>query len=153
MDIQKSQEIAREIVEGARQNELLEERAKDTASKAELLNGELAFNKSLEATLERLQAVQKTLDIIQRATLDNQLTRAVDLLAQVREDLARVSVSRTTRVLGLLEARITDLRDHVSAKLIECWNAYIHIDSTKAAIMIGQAPDCKPVTAHYLAFS
>ena len=103
--------------------------------------------------MERLQAVQKTLDVIQRATLDNQLTRAVDLLAQVRENLARVSISQTTRVLGLLEAKITDLRDHVSAKLIECWNAYIHIDSTKSAIMIGQAPDCKPVIAHYLAFS
>ena len=107
----------------------------------------------MEATLERLQAVQKTLDVVQRATLDNQLTKAVELLAQVTEDLTTVSVSRSTRVLGLLEAKITDLRDHVGAKLLECWNAYVHIDSTKSAITIGQIPECKPVTALYSPFS
>ena len=103
--------------------------------------------------MERLQAVQKTLDVVQRATLDNQLTKAVDLLAQVKGDLATVSVSRSTRVLGLLEAKITDLREHVGAKLTECWNAYIHIDSNKSAITIGQVPECKLVTAHYSPFS
>ena len=103
--------------------------------------------------MERIQAVQKTLDIVQRATLDNQLTKAVDLLAQVRGDLATVSVSRSTRVLGLLEAKITDLQEHVGAKLIERWNAYVHIDSTKSAIIIGQVPECEPVTAHCSPFS
>ena len=103
--------------------------------------------------MERLQAVQKTLDVVQRATLDDQLTKAVDVLAQVRGDLATVSVSRSTRVLGLLEAKITDLRDHLGAKLIECWNAYIHIDSTNSAITIGQVPECKPVAAHCSSFS
>ena len=99
--------------------------------------------------MERLQAVQKTLDIVQRATLDNQLTKAVELLAQVRKDLATVPVSQNTRVVGLLEAKITDLRDHVGGKLIECWNAYIQIDSTRSAVTIGRVPECKPVTAHH----
>ena len=125
-------------MEQARQGEHLEEQLNDAASKVHLLNGEVAFNKSLGATLERLQAIQRTLDLIQRATLDNRLLETVDLLCQVDGDLESMSISQTTRVAGVLGAKIADLRRHVIEGLIMCWNNYVNADTSTSSVKITQ---------------
>ena len=123
-------------MEQARQGEVLEEQVKDATSKLDLLNGELAFNKSLGATLERLQAVRRTLDKVQRAILDGRLLEGVDLVAQAEEGLDSAFISRSTRVAGLLAARVTDLREDLVEKLTVCWKAYVCVDSARSSIKI-----------------
>ena len=125
-------------MEQARQGEHLEEQLNDAASKVHLLNGEMAFNKNLAATLERLQAMQRTLDLIQRAALDNRLLEAVDLLCQVDGDLESMSISRTTRVAGVLLAKIADLRSHVIEGLTTYWNSYVNADASTSSVKITQ---------------
>ena len=122
----------------AERGEYLEEQVNDAASKVELLKGETAFNKSLEATLERLQAIQRTLDLIQGAALDNRLLEAVDLLSQVEGDPEAVTISRTTRVAGVLRSKIADLRSHVIERLTECWNGHVNVDTSISSIDIKQ---------------
>lgn len=138
VDIQKSQSIAQEIVEQARQGEHLEEEANDAASKVDLLNGEIAFNKSLGDLLEQLRAIQRTLDLVQRAALDDNLLEAVDLLAQIDEKLASLSVTTNTRISSVIGAKVSDIRSHVVRKLTDSWNSYIYVDSRKASIQIRQ---------------
>ena len=123
-------------MEEARQGELLEERVNDAASKVGLLNGEVAFNKSLGATLERIQAVQRTLNLVQRAILEGRLLEAVDLFGQVEGELKSTPVPRSTRVAGVLGARVADSRNDVVEKLRNCWNAYICVDPARASIKI-----------------
>ena len=123
-------------MEQARQGEHLEEQVNDAASKVDLLNGEVAFNKSLGVTLERLQAIQRTLVLTQRVAFDNRLLEAVDLVIQVDGDLELISISRSTRVAGVLGAKIADLRSHVIERLIECWNSYVKVDTPTSSITI-----------------
>ena len=136
VDIQKSHEIAQDIVNQARQGEVLEGKVNDATSKVGLLNGELAFNKSLGATLERIQAVQRNLDLIQEAIWAGQLLESVDLIGQVEEGLKSISVPRSTRLAGVLGARVADLRNDVVEKLTDCWKAYVCVDSAKSSIKI-----------------
>ena len=144
MDIQKSQEIAREIVNQAGQGELLEEQTNDAASKVRLLDSEVAFNKSLGVTLEQLQAMQRTLNLIQRAILDRRLLEAVDFLGQVGGELNSIPLSRSTRVVGVLGAKIADLRNNAVEKLADCWKAYISVDSDKCSIEISRSLNGSP---------
>lgn len=123
-------------MEQARQGEFLEELVNDAASKVGLLDGEVAFNKSLGATLERLQAVQRTLDLVQRAILDGRLLEAVDNLGQVEGELDSIPVPRSTKVAGVLRARIADLQNDVVQKLRSCWNAYICVNQARSSIKI-----------------
>lgn len=123
-------------MEQARQGELLEEQVNDATSKVGLLNGEVAFNKSLGATLERVQAIQRTLDLVQRALLAGRLIEAVDFLRQVEEELDSIAVPRSTRVAGVLNSKVADLRKDVIEKLIDCWKAYICVDSARSSIKI-----------------
>lgn len=126
-------------MEQARQGKLLEDQINDAASKVGLLNGEVSFDKSLGGTLERLQAMQRTLNAVQAAILDGRLLEAVDLLGQVEGEFDSIPVSRSTRVAGVLRAKITDLRNDVGEKLIDCWKAYIGVDSARSSIRITQS--------------
>ena len=125
-------------MESARQGEVLEEKVNDATNKVDLLNGELAFNKSLGATLERLQAIQRTLCLVQEAILAGQLLEGVDLIGQVDEELNSVSVPRSTRVAGVFGARVADLRNDVVEKLTDCWKSYVCVDSTRSSIKISR---------------
>lgn len=106
-----------------------------------LLNGEVAFNKSLGTILERLQGIQRTLDVVQRAIFDGQLLEAVGLLSQVEAELASLSIARSARITGVFEAKVTDLRNHVIENLRVCWNDYIQVDSAKPSILITTNPE------------
>ena len=136
-------------MEQAQEGERLEGQYNDAASKVHLLNGEVAFNKSLGATLERLQFIQRKLDLIERAGLDNQLPEAVNMLCEVDRDLESISISRATRVAGVLGAKIADLRSHVVEQLTKCWNTYINVDTSTSSINITRpsGSESMPVTS------
>lgn len=126
-------------MEQARQGQLLEEQVNDATSKVGLLNGELAFNESLGRKLERVQATQRTLDLVQETLLAGKLLEAVDLLRQVEEELEGVPVPRSTLVAGVLGTKVADLRNNAVEKLIDCWKAYVYVDSTRCSIEISSS--------------
>ena len=126
-------------MEQAKQGELLEEQVNDATSKVGLLHGEVAFNKSLGATLEGVQAIQRTLDDVQRAILDGQLLQAVDLVGQVEGELDSIGVPRSTRVAGVLDAKVANLRNEVVERLTDCWKARICVDSARSSIKISRS--------------
>ncbi len=126
-------------MEQARQGELLEEQVNDATSKLGLLNGEVAFNKSLGATLEGVQAIQRTLDLVQRAILAGRLLEAVDLLGQVVGELESIPVPRSTRVAGILAAKVADLRNDAVENLTDCWKAYICVDPARSSIKVSRS--------------
>ena len=119
----------------------MEEKVQDATTKVELLNGEIAFNKSLRATLEQFQAIQQSLDLVQRAATDDRLAEAVERFVEIVPKIASLPTSGATRVSGILEAKVSDLRDYVKKRLIDCWNHYIRIDSAESSIGIRPKAD------------
>ena len=128
-------------MEQAQQGELLEEQVNDATSKLGLLHGEVTFNKSLGATLEGVQAIQRTLSDVRRAILDGQLLQAVDLVGQVEGQLDSNGVPRSTRVAGVLDAKVTSLRNDLLERLTDCWKARICVDSARSSIKISRSLD------------
>ena len=136
-------------MEQARHGQFLEEQVNDATSKVGLLDGEVAFNKSLGRILERVQAIQRTLDVVQETLLAGKLLEAVDLLRQVEEELDSIPVPQSTRVAGVLGTKVADLRNDAVEKLIGCWKAYVCVDSTRSSIKIlssvnGRSPATSP---------
>ena len=125
----------------ARQGEVLDEQVEDATSKVGLLHGELAFNKSLGATLEKIQAIQRTLDVVQTAILAGRLLEGVGLIGQVEEELESISVPRSTRVVGILGARVAHLRNDMIEKLSNCWKAYVSVNPASSSITISRSLD------------
>ena len=135
-DLQKSQEKAQDIVEQARHVRSLEEGATDAASKVHLLEGELVFNKSLEGTLERLQALQSLLHQIQQAALWNNLPEAIDLLDHFEPENTPASLPPNSRVASLFLSKGAELRSTITEQLKDCWDSRVHVDKIKRRIRI-----------------
>ncbi|KAL9101133.1 MAG: hypothetical protein Q9163_003577 [Psora crenata] len=144
IDIERSQEEAQQIVGQAQRGKTLDESLTDAKSKFHLLQGELEFNRNLEVTLERLQALRSQLDQIQQAVLENNSLEVVDLLCGVHSEVASVSSSPNSRVAAVFSSEEANLRSDISAHLINCWNAYIHIDRDRPRIEIRRSLDGSP---------
>lgn len=86
-------------------------------------------------TLERLQALRKTLELIEGAIIDDRPLEAVELLEDVNTRLPS-STSGAGRVTNILESKVTDFREETTQRLINCWHDYIHIDKATPSIVI-----------------
>lgn len=135
-DIQESQNEAQSLVKLTEHGDSLKAKSDDSENKLNLLEDELAFNHSLEATLHRLQVIGQKLDDIQQAVLENKVPDAVALLEAVDGQISEVSKASTTRVTGVLSARATNLRSDIESKLTRCWNRSINVDHEAVSIAI-----------------
>ena len=104
----------------------------------DLLNAEISFNASLGTILERFGAIQQTLDAVRRATLDGDLTGAVQRLKQADEAFMSLSAAQPTKLFAILEGKVTELRNYVKEKLRDRWKYHILIDATKPSICVRQ---------------
>ena len=131
----------------------MKEKLKDTANKTRLLEGEVAFNKTLGAILQRLQVIRQKLDVAQRATLDDQLQEAVELIEELEGENASLSLSQNARVASLFGARITDLREHVIEKLAQSWKSLFRVDALRCSIRINHHSTSMLLLARNLQFT
>ena len=101
-----------------------------------LLNAEISFNGSLRVILEQFGAIQRTLESVRRATLDGNLVEAVELLKQVDRAFVSLHAAKSTRISGILEGKVTELRKYVKEKLTDRWNFHILIDADRPSIRV-----------------
>ena len=97
----------------------------------------MAFNEALVGTLERLQAVGQTLDLIQGAIIDDRPLEAVKLLGDVsRQRLLSTSTLGTTRVSDVLGSKVADFRKETTEKLTKDWSDSIQVNDAMSSILI-----------------
>ena len=144
IDIQRSQAVAKEIVEQAEQNQRIEQEVRDAASKLEFLEGEINFNEELGSALRRLHALQRTLDAIQRSIIDDRLPEAVDSLTAIDNDFSVLPITRNVRILDVFSAKVNDLRKYVFEKLTDNWNSLVRINTSDSSIQIMQNIQGRP---------
>ena len=100
-----------------------------------MLEGELAFDESLEIILERLQALRSQLDQIQQAVLHNELPNAVDLLGGFGAAIPSTP-SSNSRVAAVFSSKTAEIRSDVREKLVQCWSAHVQVDRDTPSIQI-----------------
>jgi len=127
-DIEESQQEAKEIVQLSAQGVELKRQTEDAASKVALLKGEVAFNDSLADTLKKIQAVKYVVDSAQAAVLSGQLLESVALLNTAQDQLQQLPRCENARLVDLISAKITELRENTAKTLTESWNALVRID-------------------------
>lgn len=134
-DIRRSQQNADEIVKQGLHGDQLDEEASDAVGKVDLLKGELAFNENLVNTLERLQAIGRTLDLIQGALANERPLDAVRLLEDVTTQLPSSTLG-AGRVSEMLTSKVAEYRGDATEKLIQGWHEHILVDKAKSRIVV-----------------
>ncbi|OJD31106.1 rzz complex subunit zw10 [Diplodia corticola] len=141
-DIERSRATAHDIVQQAEAASTLHAAVQDASSKAALLNHELAFNRTLTATLERIRHASGLLDEAQDAARDHDVIAALDKMKQIDDCTAHLGPFRDTRVAGVLHKRLNQLRDALADDATRAWNLLLVADVPgRSATINGQADD------------
>ncbi|KAF1984495.1 hypothetical protein K402DRAFT_447537 [Aulographum hederae CBS 113979] len=135
-DIQRSRVTANEIVRQAQSGEELRAQVDDAESKVALLQGEMAFNESLTATLEHMRTVSSILDTAQEAAVEDQIILALERLAEADKAMRCLDAFEESRFAGILQDRASQFRSALEEIVIECWNAIVKVDPTDHKITI-----------------
>ena len=135
LDIDLAQQTSKRIVSQAQELDEERQEVDDISNKLRLLESEVGFNKSLEATLELLRAVhhslQQTKDLIVRYGIE----QAIDVFLQAVREHGSAQGSRNTRVFALLRDRIGTLREDINSAIGLCWAEMISTDQNSLKIL------------------
>lgn len=140
-DIERSRATAHDIVQQAEAGKTLHANVDDASSKATLLKNELAFNDTLQATLERIKQASDLLDKAQDATVEQNIIEALDTLKMADDYIVHLGPFRDTRVAAVLHKRASQLRDTLAGSSLETWNLLIAVDVSKKCVTIKNEAD------------
>ena len=96
----------------------------------------MAFNRSLLDTLGRLQAVKRSLDLIEDALTKDQPLEAVKLIEEIGLQLPPRSSLDAVRFSDIIRSKVTDFREKTTERLIGIWSSYIAVETGKSSITV-----------------
>ena len=117
----------------------LQGQVKDAANKVALLEGELAFTKTLISVLERIDKLRQVLASIERAILEDQIVDLSDVLIQALAELDDIRAQHDTCVAEVLKAKLTSLREEVEKSLLFYWNTLLRVEVSSSSVSAQQA--------------
>ena len=117
----------------------LQGQVKDAANKVALLEGELAFTKTLISVFERIDKLRQVLASIERAILEDQVVDLSDVLIQALTELDDIRAQHDTCVAEVLKAKLTSLREEVEKSLLFYWNTLLRVEVSSSSVSAQQA--------------
>ncbi|PHH61779.1 hypothetical protein CDD81_7943 [Ophiocordyceps australis] len=141
-DIIKSKSMANEIVRQAEAPDVSGEKIEEAETKADFLNREVQYSQQLLGSLQRIRHITRLLDQVDKAKAERRILEALRLLEETWAALDLVGVSKSCRVMRLLNLRSFELKSDVHEELDHVWKALIQIDVEAGKVSIhGARPD------------
>ncbi|KAJ4339062.1 ribosome biogenesis protein ytm1 [Didymella glomerata] len=128
-DIKRSQDTAKEIVQHAEKGKANTLQLQDTASKVSLLHTEIAYNESLARVIEQLRDLSTLLDSAQEAAVRGHIMYAIERLEDVGSALKSMGPFESTRVVGVVKNKESQMRKAIIETVTEAWNALLEVDA------------------------
>jgi centromere/kinetochore protein ZW10 len=128
-DIKRSQDTAKEIVQHAEEGKANTLRVQDAASKVSLLHTEIAYNESLARVIEQLRDISTLLDSAQEAAVRGHVMYAIERLEDVSSALGSMGPFGSTRVVGVVRSKESQMRKAIIETVTETWNSLLEVDT------------------------
>ena len=135
-DIKRSQDTAKEIVQHAEAGKTNTAKVQDAASKASLLHTEIAYNESLARVIEQLRDVSTLLDSAQDAAVRGHVMYAIERLEDVDGAFKSLGPFGSTRVVGVLKSKESQMRKAIVETVAESWNALLEVDAVNNKVSL-----------------
>lgn len=101
------------------------------------------FTNTLSSVLERIRKLQRVLDTIQQALLEDRTVDVSGTVVEAATDLENIRGRYNTRGIGILQAKLTRLRGEVEESLLLYWNKLLHVEEATRKLSIQQEIHCK----------
>ncbi|RSL88611.1 hypothetical protein CDV31_016030 [Fusarium ambrosium] len=135
-DIIRSKTMANDIVRQSEAPQVTGEAIKEAEEKAEFLNREVQYSHQLHGVLRGIQYVNELLSEVEAAKNERRILDSLRLLEKSWEALDQVGVSKTCRVMKLLNLRSFELKSSVHEVFDHVWKTLVHVDIESRQIAV-----------------
>ncbi|KAI0525504.1 hypothetical protein F5B22DRAFT_590218 [Xylaria bambusicola] len=135
-DINRTRNWANEIVRRSEAPDVSGKAIQEAVNKVDFLGQESAYNNQLYNTLTRIKRVSQLLDQVESARDERRILQALHLLEQSWVALDGISISKSCRVMKLLDIRAFELKSSVHEVLDHIWNSLVQIDASTSRVAI-----------------
>ncbi|KAL6902458.1 hypothetical protein GGI43DRAFT_340097 [Trichoderma evansii] len=135
-DIIRSKTIANEIILQSEAPEVTGEAILDAEEKAEFLNREVQYSQQMHSVLRRIQHVNQLLAEVEQASRERRVLDSLRLLEKSWAALDDVGVSKTARVMKLLDLRAFELKSDIHQVFDHVWKTLVQIDTDSGKVAI-----------------
>ncbi|EXL82597.1 hypothetical protein FOPG_04433 [Fusarium oxysporum f. sp. conglutinans race 2 54008] len=127
-DIFRSKAMANEIERQSEAPDASGEAIQDAEEKAEFLNREVQYSQQLHGALQGIKRVNQLLSEVEAAKDERRILDSLRLLEKSWEAIDQIGVSKTCRVMKLLNLRSFELKSSVHEVFDHIWKTLIHAD-------------------------
>ncbi|KAH7165735.1 hypothetical protein EDB81DRAFT_263183 [Dactylonectria macrodidyma] len=127
-DIIRSRTIANDIIRQSETPDASGESVEDAEEKAEFVNREVQYSQQLHSVLRKIKHVNELLGEVEVAKNERRILDSLHLLEKSWTAIDEVGVSKTCRVMKLLNIRSFELKSAVHEVFDHVWKALVHID-------------------------
>ncbi|TFB03980.1 hypothetical protein CCMA1212_004051 [Trichoderma ghanense] len=135
-DIIRSKTIANDIIRQSEAPEVTGEAILDAEEKAEFLNREVQYSQQIHGVLRRIQQVNQLLVEVEQASRERRVLDSLRLLEQSWKALDDVGISKTTRVMKLLDLRAFELKSDIHQVFNHVWKTLVQVDTESGKVAI-----------------
>ncbi|KAL3959127.1 hypothetical protein ACCO45_007289 [Purpureocillium lilacinum] len=145
-DIIRSKAIANDIVRQSEAPDVSGEAIADAESKAEFLNREVQYTQQLSGVLHKIRRVNQLLSDVETARDEHRILDSLRLLEQSWAALDDVGVSKSCRIIRLLDVHAFELKSDVHEVFDNVWKALVRVDVDTGTVAIYDKLEGDPMT-------
>ncbi|KAI0201066.1 hypothetical protein F4808DRAFT_137780 [Astrocystis sublimbata] len=138
-DINRTRNWASDIVRRSEAPDVSGETIQDAEDKVSFLHQESAYNDQLHNALTSIKRVGKLLDEVELARDERRILQSLRLLEESWTALDKVPVSKSCRVMKLLDIRAFELKSTVHDVLDHVWNSLVQIDVPNGQLIVAKS--------------
>ncbi|KAH9905055.1 Centromere/kinetochore Zw10-domain-containing protein [Xylariomycetidae sp. FL2044] len=135
-DINRTRSWANEIVRRSEAPDVSGKTIQEAQDKVEFLRKETTYNKQLYHTLQNIKKVNLVLDQVEQARDQRRILDSLHLLEKSWAALDDIPVSKSCRVMKLLDLRAYELKSSVHDVFDHVWNRLLQVDKASATVTV-----------------
>ncbi|RYP05694.1 hypothetical protein DL764_003619 [Monosporascus ibericus] len=135
-DINRSRSLANEIVRRSEAPDVSGRTIQEAEEKVDFLRRETSYNRQVNHALTSIKRVNGLLDQVEQARDERRILESLHLLEQAWTALDNVPVSKSCRVMKLLDMRAFELKSAVHDVFDRIWNSLVQVDSENGKVAV-----------------
>ncbi|KAI5924093.1 hypothetical protein F4810DRAFT_665668 [Camillea tinctor] len=135
-DVNRTRNWASEIVRRSEAPDVSGKAIEEAEEKVEFLRQEATYNQQVHHALNSIKYVNQLLDQVEQARDERRILDSLHLLEKSWTALDEVPVSKSCRVMKLLDIRAFELKSAVHDVFDHVWNSLVQVDSEAAKVTV-----------------
>ncbi|KAI0551086.1 hypothetical protein F4679DRAFT_179512 [Xylaria curta] len=135
-DINRTRTWASEIVRRSEAPDVSGKTTQEAEDKVNFLRQESAYNNQLYSALESIKVVSRLLDEAETARDERRILQSLHLLEESWTALDSIPVSKSCRVMKLLDIRAFELKSTVHDVFDHVWSSLVQIDAAESRVTV-----------------